>query len=385
MNPPTTGPNAAPARTAAWLAPSTRARLDRWLRSASVACAPAAYAALPAPATNLQKKSSGSPPHSHCALPSIPAAVIRGPATMRGLRPRESASAPKGTLSTSLARANALRVAPTCAADAPNSSANMGKTGATHEWPAMSSAVVTQMPATRLFSPRNPATSHIEESECTRGPVGAPASATGGGDDDDDDDDERLVESIPSASLHRRRGEPDGRHVPRRVPRQDLPRTGPGRRPPPRVGRRRGEGHGHRGDPARGSRGDRSGGPIRPGRFRRCPPREPRTTIEPAASVHDGRGASDAMRRVRGVRRRRRAPAIPRRARGRGRKGGQGGGGWRVRAGLRQAPVLRRVDAAQMVRGTVRDHPRRGSAHVPAHARRRGGLHGDRPAQPRRV
>ena len=152
---------------------------------------------------------------------------------MRGLRPRESASAPKGTLSTSLASANALRVAPTCAADAPNSSANMGKTGATHEWPAMSSAVVTQMPATRLFSPRNPATSHIEESECTRGPVGAPASATGDDDDDDDDDD---VSS--SMSLRASRPEVNAAEDDENALRTSHPAPNPDSSPRDVVGRR---------------------------------------------------------------------------------------------------------------------------------------------------
>ena len=143
----------------------------------------------------------------------------------------ESAREPKGTLSTSLARANALRVAPTCAADAPNSSANMGKTGATHEWPAMSSAVVTQMPATRLFSPRNPARSHMEESEFARGPVGAPASATG--DDDDDDDD---VSS--SMSLRASRPEVNAAEDDENALRASHPAPNPDSSPRDVVGRR---------------------------------------------------------------------------------------------------------------------------------------------------
>ena len=74
-------------------------------------------------------------------------------------------------------------------------------------------------------------------------------------------------------------------------------------------------------------------------------------------------------------------PSSRSRSRARGRAGWWPG--WRVQAGLRQAAVLRRGFAAQMVRGAVRN-TRAGSAHVPACACR-GGLHGDRPAQPRRV
>ena len=48
---PNAGPTAAPAKTAAWLVPNTRARLDALDISANNACAPAMYTALPAPAT----------------------------------------------------------------------------------------------------------------------------------------------------------------------------------------------------------------------------------------------------------------------------------------------------------------------------------------------
>ena len=195
ISPPSAGPTAAPASTAAWLAPSTLARLAGVDASASSACAPAMYTALPAPAMNLQKNSSGRPVHA--ALPSMPTAVIRGPATINGLRPCRSAMTPHGTLSTSLAAANALRVMPTCAAVAPNSSANRGRTGATHEWPAMRSAVVTQMSATRLFSLRNPARFHTDERP-SEGPSGAPILVL-----DDDDD------AVSSRSLHTSRPDVD--------------------------------------------------------------------------------------------------------------------------------------------------------------------------------
>ena len=131
----------------------------------------------------------------HAALPSMPTAVIRGPATINGLRPCRSAMTPHGTLSTSLAAANALRVMPTCAAVAPNSSANRGRTGATHEWPAMRSAVVTQMSATRLFSLRNPARFHTDERP-SEGPSWAPVL-------DDDDD------AVSCGSLHTSRPDVD--------------------------------------------------------------------------------------------------------------------------------------------------------------------------------
>ena len=79
--------------------------------------------------------------------PNMPSAVTSGPATSSGRRPALSARAPEGTFRRSLASANALRQAPTCAAEAPNSVANAGSTGATHAWPAMSTPLVTQMAA----------------------------------------------------------------------------------------------------------------------------------------------------------------------------------------------------------------------------------------------
>mmetsp|Transcript_1696 Transcript_1696/g.4915 ORF Transcript_1696/g.4915 Transcript_1696/m.4915 type:complete len:208 (-) Transcript_1696:440-1063(-) len=125
--PPTAGPRKDPIRAAAWLVPRHWARLSGVLMSARNSWAPVFWRALPTPVTHRAARSCGKlvdMPH-----PTIPRAVMAGPQTSRGLRPRRSASMPEGILVHRRAAAYADSVVPTAAAPTPKPLANSGSTG----------------------------------------------------------------------------------------------------------------------------------------------------------------------------------------------------------------------------------------------------------------